>query len=430
MMIPIIREDLLYYVWKTKSFDLAELRTTCNQKISIIQFGNQNFDSGPDFSNGKIKIGDTTWVGNVEMHVYSSDWERHCHDIDKAYDNVILHVVYEHDKEVYTTSEQHIPCLELKNRISRPLLKKYSQLLAANKWIPCENLLHNVEQQTKSIWLQRLAIERLEYKIKTFKSLLKSTNYSWDETLYIALASYMGVRVNKEPFERLAKSLPLLLIQKNRDDLTKIEALFFGQAGMLDASFESLYFNELKSEYAFMRKKYNLKPMSPIAWKFSRMRPVGFPTVRLAQFSQIMFSIDRLFSALILEEEIEKVRSIFRVMPSTFWNKHYRFGIASGFKEKKLGERFIDQLFINVICPIMFLYGKQMGEDPFCARALESLEGIRSEQNNIVRKYKAIGIESVTALESQALIELKKGYCDKKLCASCAIGNSLLYLKE
>ena len=248
MITPIIREDLLYYLWKTKSFDMVNLKTTHQQEIKIVQFGNQNYDSGPDFSNGKVKIGETLWAGNIEMHVYSSDWERHCHDIDKAYDNVILHVVFEHDKEVYTTTEQLIPCLELKDRIPKPILKQYSQLLANNHWIPCEKHISMVEKHTISFWLQRLVAERLESKMKYLRQIFQQTNSNWEKTLYLYLAIYMGARVNKDPFETLANGLPFLLIQKNRNELHKIEALLFGQAGMLNANFEDEYFRELKKE--------------------------------------------------------------------------------------------------------------------------------------------------------------------------------------
>lgn len=430
MITPIIREDLLYYLWKTKSFDLANLKTTQDQKISIIQFGNQNFDSGPDFSNGKIEIGGTLWVGNVEMHVYSSDWERHCHDIDKAYDNVILHVVFEEDKEVFTTSEQRIPCLELKDRIPLKILKRYSQLLANNNWIPCAKHISKVESHTISFWLQRLVAERIESKTKYLKLLLEQTNSNWEEMLYISLATYMGARVNKEPFETLAKGLPFLLVQKNRNDLQRIEALLFGQAGMLEGSFKDEYFVKLKSEYKFLVKKYKIKPMSPISWKFSRMRPVGFPTIRLAQFAQILYNIDRLFSQLILENDIKEVRKALKVKPSEYWSTHYKFGAKSKYLEKNLGDGFIDQLIINVICPVMFLYGKQTADESYCEKAIQSLEALKSEKNKVVRNFAAIGIKSKTASDSQALLELQNKYCKEKLCVSCAIGNSIINMKE
>ncbi len=430
MLTPIIREELLYYIWKTKSFEMVNLKTKDGQSIEIIQFGTQNYDSGPDFSNGKIKIGNTTWVGNIEMHVYSSDWERHCHDIDKAYDNVILHVVFEHDKEVHTTSEQLIPCLELKNRIAKSILTKYSQLLVNNNWIPCENQIYKVKHHTISFWLQRLVAERIGNKTGILKKILDQTNTNWEETLYIYLSRYMGARVNMDPFESLAKSTPYVLLQKNKNELHKIEALLFGQAGMLAADFNDDYFKELKLQYSFLATKYRLKSIPPISWKFARMRPVGFPTIRIAQLAQLLFGNDRLFSKIILENETRELRRIFKTKTSSYWDYHYRFGKVTKFKEKNMGDGFIDQLIINVICPIVFLYGKYVADEQYCERAIGHLETIRAEENNIVRKFKSIGIPCRTAADSQALIQLKNMYCNEKQCITCAIGNSIIKQKS
>ena len=426
MLTPIIREDLLYYLWKTKSFDLTDLTTEDGQSIEIIHFGTQNFDSGPDFSNGKIKIGDTLWVGNIEMHVYSSDWERHCHDIDKAYDNVILHVVFEHDKEVYTTTEQFIPCLELKNRIPAKILSKYSQLLTNDNWIPCEKHIAKVKSHTVSFWLQRLVAERVESKTQYLSNVLARTNNNWEETLFIYLSRYMGARVNMEPFESLALSMSYVLIQKNKNELQKIEALLFGQAGMLEANFEEEYFRGLKAEYTFLVKKYALKSIPPISWKFSRMRPVGFPTIRIAQLCQILFQSENLFSKIIEIEDIDELRKLFKVKASPYWNHHYRFGKESTFKEKTVGDDFIDQLIINVVTPIVFLYGKYIAEERYCFRAINHLESIKPENNKISRKFRSLGIKSTSASESQALIQLKKKYCYEKKCMTCAVGNALI----
>jgi len=430
MLTPIIREDLLYYIWKTKSFDMVDLKTKDDQTIEIIKFGTQNHDSGPDFANGKIKIGDTIWVGNIEMHVYSSDWERHCHDLDKAYDNVILHVVYEHDKEVFTTTEQFIPCLEMKDRIAKPILSKYAHLIANNNWIPCEKQISKVPEHTVSFWLQRLVAERIGNKTGVLKNILDQTNTNWEESLYIYLARYMGARVNMDPFESLAKSLPYVLLQKNKDDLQKIEALLFGQAGMLEANFEDEYFIALKREYSFLVKKYKLKAIPPISWKFARMRPVGFPTIRIAQLAQIIFKIDRLFSRIILVNETKELKKLFKVKTSSYWDCHYRFGVEAKYKEKNLGDHSIDQLIINVICPVIFLYGKYIADEEYCERAVSHLEALKSEENNIVRKFKSIGISCKTAGDSQALIQLKNNYCNQKKCVSCSIGNSIIKQNE
>ena len=427
VLTPIIREDLLYYLWKTKSFDMTNLTTEDGQKIEILDYGNQNYDAGPDFSNGKIKIGNTVWAGNIEMHVYSSDWERHNHDLDKAYDNVILHVVFEHDREVHTTTEQYIPCLELKKRIPQKIKENYAQLISNNNWIPCENQLPNVPEHTVTFWLQRLVAERLETKTEYLKTILESTNNDWEETMYIFLMRYMGARVNMDPFESLAQNLPLSIIQKNKDDLQKIEALLYGQAGMLLATYENdEYYNGLKSEYRFLAKKYKLTHIPPVSWKFAKMRPAGFPTIRIAQMAQILYSSEYLFSRILATKNIQSIKQIFQAKPSEYWEDHYRFGTESIYKEKQLGEGFIDLIIINVVSPLLFLYGKSIADEQYRDRAIEHLEALKPEKNKIVSNYKELGVVVSSAADTQGLLQLKKAYCDPKLCLSCSIGNKLI----
>lgn len=427
MLTPIIREDLLYYLWKTKSFDLSDLLTEDGQPIEIIDFGNQNYDSGPDFSNGKVKIGNTVWAGNIEMHVYSSDWERHNHDLDKAYDNVILHVVYEHDREVHTTAEQFIPCLELKHRIPIKLKQNYAQLISNNSWIPCERQLPVVPEHTVTFWLQRLVAERLESKTNYLKSILLHTNNDWEETMYIYLMRYMGARVNMDPFESVAKNLPLSIIQKNKDDLQKIEALLYGQAGMLLATHANdKYYEGLRSEYQFLSNKYKLNHIPPVSWKFARMRPAGFPTVRVAQMASIFYNTEHLFSQILASKDTPSIKQLFKATPSEYWKSHYRFGTDSIYREKQLGEGFIDLIVINVVSPILFLYGKSIDNEQYCDRAIEHLESLKPEKNKIITNYKSLGVNVSSAADSQGLLQLKKVYCDPKLCLSCSIGNELI----
>ncbi|MEE9440006.1 MAG: DUF2851 family protein [Saprospiraceae bacterium] len=426
MINPIIREDLLYYLWKTKRFDNNNLVTTSGQTVRIIDFGHQNYDAGPDFSNARIVIDDIEWVGNAEMHVYSSDWERHGHDLDIAYDNVILHIVFEDDKEVRTTTEQLIPCIELKNLINPTIKSNYAKLINNHSWIPCEKSLNTVPLHTTSFWLQRLIAERLESKSEYLKTILEQTNNNWEETTYIFLARYMGARVNVEPFEILAKNLPLSTIIKNKDNMIKIEALLFGQAGMLNANYLDDYFVQLKNEYQFLSKKYSLKNIPSVSWKFARMRPAGFPTIRIAQFAAIMYNTSHLFSAILNSESIDEIINIIKVTPNEYWNDHYRFGKVSIQREKTIGDSFIKSIIINVICPILFLYGKSIGQDKYCERAIAYLENLKSEKNAIVSKYKTLGISCKSAADSQALLQLKKQYCDKKKCLSCRIGNKII----
>jgi len=407
-------------------FDMSDLETEDGQKIEIVDFGNQNYDSGPDFSNAKVKIGDTLWAGNVEMHVYSSDWERHCHDLDTAYDNVILHVVYEHDREVHTTTEQFIPCLELKSRVPKDIYKNYASLLTNNLWIPCEKQISMVPEHTVSFWLQRLIAERLETKTQYLKTIVELTKMDWEESLYIFLMRYMGAKVNMDPFESLAKNLPLKLIRKNKDDLMTLEALLYGQSGMLMADFADDYYQKLKNEFRFLSQKYSLTPIPPVSWKFARMRPAGFPTIRIAQVAQILFHNEQLFSQIIEIEDTKQLRKLFKVTPSEYWEDHYRFGTESKPKVKSIGDGFIDLIIINVVCPVLFLYGKSIGNELYCDRAVSHLEEIKPEKNKIIRGYQSLGVSVSSASESQALLQLKKSYCDKKRCLSCSIGNKLI----
>ncbi len=425
-MTSIIREDLLYYLWKTKIFNMNNLVTEDGQTIEILDFGLQNHDAGPDFFNAKIKIDNTIWVGNVEMHVFSSDWKRHNHDLDKAYDNVILHVVYEHDREIHTTTDQFIPCLELKGRIPAVIKSNYAKLISNNNWIPCEKTIHKVDDHIVSFWLQRLVAERLEAKTAYIKTILESTNNDWEETLYIVLTRYLGSRVNLEPFESLAKSLSLTILQKNKDDILKIEALFFGQAGMLAADHKDEYFQQLKTEYYYLSKKYDLHPIPIVGWKFAKMRPIGFPTIRIAQLAQIIFNTEHLFSKIKSTKDINKLKEYFSVMSSEYWNDHYRFGNISVYKEKPMGAGLIDLIVINVISPILFLYGKSIDDPMYCDRAIDHLEAIKYEKNKIIKKYKSLGIQISSASDSQALIQLKNEYCKNKKCMSCNIGNKLI----
>ncbi len=299
-------------------------------------------------------------------------------------------------------------------------------MLANNHAIPCEKQISKVNKHIVSFWMQRLVAERLESKTHYLKLIFQQTNKNWEQTLYIYLARYMGARVNKDPFETLATGLSFLTIQKNRNELQKIEALLFGQAGMLEANFEDTYFKTLKEEYTFLAKKYELNPMSGISWKFSRMRPVGFPTIRIAQFAHILYKNTRLFSKILEEENIKGIRKILKVKPSYYWHSHYRFGKESKYLEKNMGDRFVDQLIINVVCPILFLYGKHIANENYCERAIRFLEATTPEQNNIVRKYISLGVSCKSASDSQALIELNKEYCKEKQCVSCAIGNAII----
>lgn len=426
MINPIIREDFLYYVWRTKSFDIIDLKTIDGQDVEILDWGYRNNDSGPDFSNAKVKIGETLWAGNVEMHVYTSDWEKHAHDTDPAYNNVILHIVYEHDKDILNAKDKKIPTVTLASRIDPNLHNNYADIIASESWIPCARHINKVPTHIVSFWLQRLVAERLTLKGDYMKSLHQQYNGDWESVAYIFLSKYMGAKVNGEPFEALANSLPLTILMKNKDDSNKIEALLYGQAGMLSANYKDDYFLTLKEEYNFLKKKYDLRSINPTSWKFSRMRPVGFPTIRISQLASIISNMDGIFTSITEAKDIQTLRSLFSVSAHPYWDTHYRFDKESSQKKKSLGKSFVDMVIINVVCPLLHLYGQSIDSQSYSEQAINHLESLKAESNAITKRYKELGVKCNSAADSQAIIQLKKDYCDKKKCMSCAIGNFII----
>lgn len=420
-------EDFLHYLWKTKKIAADEFLTTDGRKISILNYGSHNHDSGPDFFSGKIKLNDTIWAGNIEMHLKTSDWVRHGHSDDKAYENVILHVVYEDDSyNVKDEKLKRIPTLELKGKIPKIYLDKYMGLIHSGEDIACSQLIHKVDPAKINFWKYDLAIQRLHSKTEYISQILKNKNNDWEGTLYVVLARYFGAKVNTEPFETLAGSLPLSIISKNKNNSTAVEALIFGQAGMLEAQYDDPYYIELKSEYNFLRKKYQLEPIDAVAWKFNRMRPINFPTVRLAQFAALLQSKDKLFSHLLEAETPIKVREEIKSIPHSYWQTHYRFGVESKSLPKGISEGFIDLIIINTVAPILFLYGRHYNEQKFIDRSIQLLENIKPEINAITKQWKSLGVKIENAMESQALIHLKTNYCNHLRCMSCKIGAEIV----
>jgi len=429
MIQPIVREDLLYYLWTTKNFNHSELKTIHGKEVTIVNYGLRNDNSGPDFSDGQVLIDGMLWAGNIEMHVYSSDWDKHCHDLDAAYDNVILHVVYEFDKEIITSKERTIPTIELKGRIPRNILSGYARLISNNLWIPCENSFYKINQDQIYFWLQRLNIERIEEKSRRLKAILSENEFDWEESSYIYLARYMGSKVNRDPFEHLARILPKKLLVRNSYSVDNLEALLYGQAGMLQADFEDEYFKNLKNNYSFLKLKYKMQPMIPVSWKFSRMRPTGFPTIRISQFAQLIKNIGPIFSTIIEMEDTNDLKQLFQSQASDYWKTHYTFGKRTNSTSKKLSSSFIELLIMNVAIPLMYTYGSYIGNEMYVERALFHLENLSPEDNKIIRGYNKLGFKAKSAADSQALLQLKLNYCDKKHCLSCSIGNTLIKAK-
>lgn len=415
-------EAFLHHVWKYRLFNNNELITTEGNTVKVISPGLHNFNSGPDFSNAKIKIADTTWAGNVEIHLKTSDWLKHGHQHDKAYENVILHVVHDHDKEI----NSEIPVLELKQIIDPALWIRFEKMVSAFQFVPCEKHIKEIDKIIIDGWLERLIIERLEEKSETILNSLKLNKNNWEETFYHLIARNFGFKINSVPFELLAKSLPLHILAKHKNSLFQIEALLFGQAGLISDVFTDDYPNKLHREYMYLRKKFKLEPVEEYLWKFMRLRPVNFPTIRIAQFAQLIFKSTNLFSKIREAESSKEILTYFDLEASEYWNDHFVFDKHSKGKTKTFGASSMYNVIINTVVPMLFVYGRYIGDEKMTNKALQLLEIVPAEVNHITRGWSAIGMENKSAYQSQALIQLKNEYCVQKKCLNCAIGAKII----
>ena len=423
-----MNELFLHYVWQYRLLK-SELFTTDGTSVEIVRAGERNTDSGADFFDARIKIGETLWAGNVEIHKKSSDWNLHKHEGDGAYNNVILHVVYENDQEIKKQNGETIPTLELKGRILEHVLSNYREIFASKNTILCSKNLSAVTSFSITNMQERLAVARLERKSEEVKQYFTYTKNSWEDTFYWLLARYFGSSVNALPFELLAKSLSLQILAKHKDNRLQIESLLFGQAGMLEWDFEDNYPKQLKKEYDFLRKKYQLTPIDRHLWKFLRLRPSNFPTVRISQFADLICRSSHLFSVLLETKEVSKLFSYFELSVSEYWETHYSFDKESLKRRKTVGKLFANVILINVLVPILFEYGTQHSQEEYRERALHILENLPPEKNHIIEEWHSVGIKSDNALQTQALLELYQNYCKKKQCLSCGIGFQLLNRK-
>lgn len=418
-------EDFLHFVWKYKAFNLSGLKTLEGETIQIIKTGEHNQDAGPDFFNARLKIGNTTWAGNIEIHLKSSDWRKHLHNNNGNYNNLILHLVYENDEDISHTGKP-IATAELKTLIDKNLLSRYAALMNAKQWIPCANQLNTVSSFTLNNWLERLLVERLQRKAKTISSLLELNKNNLEETFYIHLARNFGMKVNAVPFELLAKSVPNSFLGKHKSSLFQVEALLFGQSGLLDKEFKDDYPNQLKKEYQFLQKKFSLLPIEGHLWKFLRLRPVNFPTIRIAQLASLIHHSSGMFSKVMEAATIQDLRKLLSAESSEYWNTHYTFDTVSPSKNKKLGNVAIDNIIINTVVPFMFIYADYRGTEEYKDKAVKLLEQLKSEKNNIIENFIQLGIKPLNAANTQSLLELKNEYCNNKKCLNCGIGISLL----
>ena len=421
-----MQEDFLHYIWKHKKFRFNNLETTTGESIVVTSVGQHNFNSGPDFFNAKIKVGDQLWAGNVEIHIKSSDWFVHSHEQDKAYDNVILHVVWEDDTEVFRKDNTPIPTLQLKDIVDVAMLNNYEKLFAKqNKWINCENDFPSTDDFVLTNWLERLYLERLERKSETINTLLVASKNDWESVFFKMLTKNFGLKVNGESFFSLGQSIDFSIIRKTQSNPHVLEAFLFGQAGLLEQDIENAYYLDLKNEYKFLKQKFGLQNNQVLPLQFFRLRPSNFPTIRLSQLANLYNKHQNLFSKVIESNKVEDFYELFKVSTSDFWETHYTFQKTSKTSIKTLSKSFVDLLLINTILPIKFCYAKQKGVE-IDSEIIKIATAITSEKNNIISAFNNLKKVSKSSLDSQALIQLKTEYCDKNNCLKCAVGNQFL----
>lgn len=421
-----MKEDFLHYIWKHKLFSQNNLETTEGEKIDILNTGIHNTDAGPDFFNAKIKIGKTLWAGNVEIHLRSSDWQKHNHNLDKAYDNTILHVVYDHDLKLTGKNNLQIPTLTLSEKINNKFIARYESLISSRHRIPCEEEISKVNSITIDSWLERMMVERLERKSTDILERLKQNKNNWEETFYHLLAKNFGFKLNAQPFEELARSLPLAVLAKHKNNLLQTEAMLFGTAGLLGKKYTEDYPAFLKKEFNFLKTKFKLTDGIHAPWKFLRLRPANFPTIRIAQFAALVHRSSHLFSKILECKNTDQVVKLFDVSASEYWDSHYVFGKTSPAQKRNFGRSATENIIINTAAPVIFAYGIYRNEEKYKEIALKFLEDIPSENNSIIKKWESLGIKSENAFRSQALLELMNEYCVEKKCLSCGIGNKLI----
>ncbi|HEX9827359.1 MAG TPA: DUF2851 family protein [Flavobacteriaceae bacterium] len=421
-----MQEDFLHYIWKHKKFDLFHLKTIQNESVQIVSVGQHNMNSGPDFFNAQLKIGRQLWAGNVEIHVKSSDWFVHNHEQDPAYDNVTLHVVWEHDTDVYRKDNTVIATLELRNYIDKQLFENYKTLLSnKNKWINCEHDFAEVDSFIIDNWLERLYFERLERKSNAIQEMLVDSKNDWEAVLFKLLAKTFGLKVNGDAFFSLAQSTDFSIIRKIRSNPEQLEALLFGQAGLLELDVQEPYYLGLVKEYQFLKQKFQLANLHVLPLQFFRLRPPNFPTLRLSQLAMLYHNYQNLFSKIMSAQALEEFYEIFDVPTSSFWETHYTFEKQTKATIKNLTKSFIDLIVINTVLPLKFCYAKhtaQQNED----QIINIASAITSEGNSIIKAFNSLKKVSHTSLQSQALIQLKAEYCDKNKCLQCAVGNAII----
>jgi len=420
-------EDFLQYIWKYRLFSTTDLRTVAGQSLAVYQSGLHNTNAGPDFLNSRIKIGEETWSGHVEIHIRSSDWKRHGHTDNEQYKNVILHVVYENDEDIFLHQKGDLPVLVLKGVFHEEQWQRYVHWLESKTWIPCQNQISEVSKLSWTAWKDRLIVERLEQKSLYVKGVFQQTNRDWQETFYRVVARNFGFKANSDGMEMLAESLPQKILAKHRSDPFQVEALLFGQAGFLEENFTDDYPKSLKNEYAFLQKKYELKPINFSVWKMSRLRPSNFPAIRIAQLADLICKSEYLFSVVLETENVEDLRELFQVEAHSYWLSHYRFDSEGSERPSlRMGSISVENILINSVAATLFTHGQHHDDEKFIERSLKILELCSAEDNHVITNWSKLGVRVSNASDSQSLLWLFNEYCNKKRCLSCSIGLELL----
>ena len=420
-----MKEDFLHYLWKFKKFDISNLKTFNGETLTIISAGQYLQLAGPDFFNAQIAIDNQKWAGNVEIHIKSSDWYLHNHERDDNYDSVILHVVWEHDSEIYRKNNTEIPVLELKNYVPKTLLDNYEVLMQPKSWIFCEKNLASIDEFELKNWQERLFFERLERKSKPLQDLLLKTSYDWEAVLFIMLAKNFGLNTNGAVFMAIAENISFSIVRKESFEIENLEALLFGFAGLLEDEKEDNYYKDLKFRFYYLLQKYQLERKHIEAVQFFKHRPDNFPTIRLSQLAHLYFQQTNLFSKIIELKSSESIYKIFDISVSNYWQTHYQFDKESPKKKKMLTKSFVDLLIINTIVPFQFAYAKSQDKE-ISESIIELLTEIAPEKNAIIDKFASFGLKSRNAFETQSFLQLKNEYCSKGKCMECAIGVELL----
>jgi Protein of unknown function (DUF2851) len=421
-----MNEAFLHYLWQFQQFDKSNLQTISSEKISVLKTGILNTDAGPDFTNARLQINEIEWVGNVEIHIKSSDWQLHKHQHNEAYNNVILHVVWENDQPIVRQDGSLIPTLELKSITDIQLLDKYQYLIDNQAIIPCKEQFSEVSDLSKFAILDKVLAKRLQQKAQVVEQIFEQNKGDWEETAYQLLARNFGFKLNSETFLRLSQNLPLKVLQKHRNNLTQIEAMLFGQASLIEKIDE--YSEKLSQEYDFFAAKFSLKAtqLGSHEWKFLRTRPANFPTIRIAQLARLVTQQQSFFSLFTQTNSIEDLRNALKIEQSTYWQEHYNFGKVASKKLVGLGKDSINNILINTVIPLLACYSEKTDNQELMTRCVSFLEALPAEENHITEMWEGLGLEIKTAFDSQASIELYNNFCTQKRCLQCNVGIEIL----